>query len=50
MTIHTATFPPLQVESDVKMAREFFHMNHIQYQHMSPIVLDSPYTRRFLDG
>eukprot|EP00754_Rhynchopus_humris_P041625 Rhum_TRINITY_DN25179_c0_g1::Rhum_TRINITY_DN25179_c0_g1_i1::g.181405::m.181405/K06873/K06873; uncharacterized protein len=38
------------VDNDVHLMRSFFNLNHCTYREMSPVVLDSMYTRLFLDG
>lgn len=40
----------LLVDKDVVLVREHFHLNHIDYRHMSPVIIPSGYTRRYVDG
>ena len=41
---------PLRVDKDVVLVREHFHLDHIDYRHMSPVIIPSGYTRRYVDG
>jgi len=40
----------LRVDKDVCLVREHFHLHHIDYEHMSPVIIPSGYTRKFVDG
>lgn len=40
----------LRVDKDVVLMREHFHLDHIDYRHMSPVIIPSGYTRRYVDG
>eukprot|EP00667_Euglena_gracilis_P012251 EG_transcript_12582 len=40
----------LKVDKDVRLFREFFDLKHCSYHDMSPILIRSGYTKRFLDG
>lgn len=35
----------IRVDKDVELVREHFHLNHIDYEHMSPIIIPDGYTR-----
>ena len=39
----------LRVDKDVKLAKEFFGLK-CGYEHMSPVVIPSGYTKKFIDG
>lgn len=39
----------LKVDKDVKLMKEYFGLED-EYKHMSPVVLPSGYTKRFIDG
>lgn len=40
----------IRVDKDVRLFKEFFNLNHIDYGDMSPLIVPSGYTRSFLDG
>jgi hypothetical protein len=41
---------PLRVDKDVVLMREHFRLDHLDYRHMSPVIIPSGYTKRYLDG
>jgi len=40
----------LRVDKDVVLIRERFKLDHIGYQHMSPVIIPRGYTKRYVDG
>jgi len=40
----------LRVDKDVRLFREYFNMSSCDYTDMSPVVIPSGYTKKFLDG
>ena len=40
----------IRVDKDVCLMREHFHLNHIDYEDMSPVIIPSGYTKKFVDG
>jgi dethiobiotin synthetase len=40
----------IRVDKDVCLIREHFHLTHIDYEDMSPVIIPSGYTKKFLDG
>ena len=40
----------IKVDKDVRLIREHFHLHHIDYQHMSPVIIPQGYTKRYVDG
>jgi dethiobiotin synthetase len=40
----------LRVDKDVVLIREHFRLDHVDYRHMSPVIIPSGYTKRFVDG
>lgn len=40
----------IRVDKDVCLVREFFHLDHIDYTHMSPVIIPAGYTKQFVDG
>jgi dethiobiotin synthetase len=40
----------LRVDKDVVLMREHFRLDHVDYRHMSPVIIPSGYTKRFVDG
>lgn len=40
----------IRVDKDVVLMREYFGLDHINYQDMSPVIVPRGYTRDFVDG
>lgn len=40
----------MRVDKDVCLVRERFHLDHIDYEHMSPVIIPRGYTKKFVDG
>ena len=40
----------IRVDKDVELVREHFNLDHIDYEHMSPIIIPDGYTRDYVDG
>ncbi|GMH64346.1 hypothetical protein TrRE_jg1601 [Triparma retinervis] len=40
----------VRVDKDVKLVREHFKLNHLDYKHMSPVIIPPGYTRDYIDG
>lgn len=40
----------LRVDKDVVLMREHFHLDHVDYEHMSPVIIPRGYTKKFVDG
>ena len=40
----------IRVDKDVCLVREHFHLHHIDYEHMSPVIIPSGYTKKYVDG
>jgi BioD-like phosphotransacetylase family protein len=40
----------IRVDKDVCLIREYFHLNHIDYKDMSPVIIPDGYTRKYVDG
>jgi len=40
----------IRVDKDVCLVREHFHLDHIDYEDMSPVIIPSGYTKKFVDG
>ena len=40
----------LRVDKDVVLIKEHFHLDHIDYSYMSPVIIPSGYTKRYVDG
>lgn len=38
------------IDKDVKLIRDHFHLHHLQYADMSPILIPQGYTKSYLDG
>jgi len=48
--VETKEGTTIRVDKDVRLFKEFFDLNHIEYPDMSPLIVPSGYTRDFLDG
>jgi BioD-like phosphotransacetylase family protein len=40
----------LQVDKDAVLVKEHFHLDHVKYQNISPVLIPRGYTREYLDG
>mmetsp|Transcript_42666 Transcript_42666/g.102900 ORF Transcript_42666/g.102900 Transcript_42666/m.102900 type:complete len:485 (-) Transcript_42666:80-1534(-) len=40
----------LRVDKDVVLMREHFHLDHIDYRFMSPVIIPQGYTQKYVDG
>ena len=40
----------LRVDKDVCLVREHFHLNHLDYEFMSPVIIPRGYTKKYIDG
>jgi len=40
----------IRVDKDVTLIREHFELQHIDYQHMSPVLIPAGYTKDYIDG
>lgn len=40
----------IRVDKDVCLVREYFQLQHIDYEHMSPVIIPAGYTKQFVDG
>ncbi|KAG7364075.1 cobyrinic acid a,c-diamide synthase [Nitzschia inconspicua] len=40
----------LRVDKDVVLIKEHFHLDHIDYRYMSPVIIPRGYTRAYVDG
>lgn len=39
-----------RVDKDVCLVKEHFHLNHLDYEFMSPIIIPRGYTKKYIDG
>jgi len=39
-----------RVDKDCVLVREHFHLDHIDYEDMSPVIIPSGYTKKYVDG
>ena len=42
--------PTLRVDKDVQLMKEFFGLDHVDYEDMSPVLVPRNYTKRYIDG
>lgn len=40
----------IRVDKDVVLIKEHFGLDHIEYRHMSPVIIPGGYTRKYVDG
>ena len=40
----------LRVDKDVCLVREHFHLDHLDYRYMSPVIIPQGYTKDYIDG
>jgi len=40
----------IRVDKDVCLVREHFRLDHIDYEHMSPVIIPKGYTKKYVDG
>mmetsp|Transcript_12757 Transcript_12757/g.24257 ORF Transcript_12757/g.24257 Transcript_12757/m.24257 type:complete len:507 (-) Transcript_12757:91-1611(-) len=48
--VKSGTGDTLRVDKDVCLVKEHFHLDHIDYDAMSPVIIPSGYTKRYVDG
>jgi len=41
---------PLEVDKDVVLVKGHFHLDHLPYKYMSPVLIPKGYTKKYLDG
>jgi dethiobiotin synthetase len=39
----------IQVDKDICLLKEQFHLDHIDYRHMSPVIIPRGYTKKYID-
>jgi dethiobiotin synthetase len=40
----------IRVDKDICLVKEHFHLDHIDYEHMSPVIIPQGYTKKYVDG
>ena len=40
----------IQVDKDICLLKEQFHLDHIDYRHMSPVIIPRGYTKKYIEG
>jgi dethiobiotin synthetase len=40
----------IRVDKDICLLKEQFHLDHIDYRHMSPVIIPRGYTKKYIDG
>lgn len=40
----------IRVDKDVELIKERFHLDHLDYEDMSPVLIPSGYTKQYVDG
>ena len=50
VTVHSQTLgKEIQVDKDICLLKEQFHLDHIDYRHMSPVIIPRGYTKKYID-
>lgn len=39
-----------RVDKDVCLVKEHFHLSHLDYEYMSPVIIPRGYTKKYIDG
>jgi dethiobiotin synthetase len=50
LTVKNAAGKSINVDKDAVLVKEHFGLDHLDYQHMSPVLIPQGYTRDYLDG
>lgn len=50
MPVTTACGMSIKVDKDVKLMRDHFHLHHVEYENMSPVIIPRGYTKAFVNG
>jgi dethiobiotin synthetase len=51
VTVHSQTLDKdIQVDKDICLLKEQFHLDHIDYRHMSPVIIPRGYTKKYIEG
>lgn len=51
VTVHSPTLgKDIRVDKDICLLKEQFHLDHIDYRHMSPVIIPRGYTKKYIDG
>ncbi len=49
--VHSSTLnTTIRVDKDVCLMKEQFNLHHLDYEHMSPVIIPSGYTKKYIDG
>jgi dethiobiotin synthetase len=49
--VHSSTLnSTIRVDKDVCLMKEQFNLHHLDYEHMSPVIIPSGYTKKYIDG
>lgn len=50
VTIDEGADTAVRVDKDVQLMKEYFSLDHLDYQDMSPVIVPRAYTKAFIDG
>lgn len=51
MTVYSPTLDEdIRVDKDICLLKEQFHLDHIDYRHMSPVIIPRGYTKKYIEG
>jgi dethiobiotin synthetase len=48
--VHDAHGRVLRVDKDVELLKEYFSLDHLEYNQMSPVLMPKDYTKAYIDG
>jgi dethiobiotin synthetase len=50
VTVYSQTLgQDIQVDKDICLLKEQFHLDHIDYRHMSPVIIPRGYTKKYIE-
>lgn len=51
VTVYSPTLDEdIRVDKDICLLKEQFHLDHIDYRHMSPVIIPRGYTKKYIEG
>lgn len=51
VTVYSPTLgEDIRVDKDICLLKEQFHLDHIDYRHMSPVIIPRGYTKKYIEG
>lgn len=50
LIVRNAQGQEIAIDKDAVLVKEYFHLDHLEYEHTSPVLIPKGYTRDYLDG